>query len=72
MLITFLTTTIFFVLEALIHYNIGKTGHITLSKLPSIQEFVKIVGVVMLFSFLSVLVSGFLTTYMNTSDVDSF
>ena len=64
MFVTFATTTMFFVVEAMIHYNIGKTGHISLSQIPSIREFVKIAGVVMLFSFMSVLVSEFINNYI--------
>jgi len=66
--VSFLTTTVFFVVEAMIHYNIGKTGHISLRQIPSLREFVKIVGVVMMVSFLSVLVSGFINTYLGTND----
>lgn len=64
MFVTFVTTTLFFIVEALLHYNIGKTGHITLQKIPSLREFVKIVAVVMVVSFISVSVSEFITTYI--------
>lgn len=57
LLITFFITTLFFVAEAIIHYNIGKTGEITMRRIPSRREMVKIVLVVMLFAFFSVTVS---------------
>ena len=71
MFVTFVTTVMFFVVEALIHYNIGKTGHISLRQVPSFREFVKIAGVVMVVSFMSVLVSEFINAYIGGAETDS-
>lgn len=46
-------TAVFFTLEALLHYNIGKTGQISLRMIPSRKELFRIVAVVLLFSLLS-------------------
>ena len=52
-LVNFGTTFAFFFLEALFHYNIGKTGRITLKHFHSPHDLLRIASVVMLFSFLA-------------------
>lgn len=51
--VAFIVTTVFFSLEALLHYNIGKDGKLGLSNLPPPKEMLHIVLVVALFSFFS-------------------
>ena len=56
-----LVTALFFTVEALLHFNIGKTGHISLRYLPDRKELVRIVSVVLLFSLLSAATTELLT-----------
>jgi len=56
-----LVTAIFFTLEALIHFNIGKSGHISLRLLPDRKELIRIISVVLLFSLLSAATTELLT-----------
>ena len=60
-----------FVIEAIIHYNIGRDGRISMKKLPSGGEWLRIIGVVMFFGALSIavgeLLSALFTTYTTTS-----
>lgn len=46
-------TVLMFSLEALLHYNIGATGHITFTHFPSRKELVRIITVVVIFALLS-------------------
>lgn len=64
-IIAFTTTTVFFVLEDLLLYNIGKTGKITFRKIPSLGEFLRIVAVVMFFALMSILVAVFLSEFVD-------
>jgi len=61
---TAVTTTIvtftFFFLEALLHYNIGRNGQISLNSFPGPNELGSIVGTVALFAALSGIVSSLL------------
>lgn len=56
-LVSFVVTTLFFTVEALMHYNIGKTGKLGLSEVPPFHEQLEMVGTVMLFSALSAFAS---------------
>lgn len=51
-IIPFVVTTCFFYIEALIHFNMGKKGKISLT-LPPLKENFKILGIITFFSFLS-------------------
>ena len=51
-IIPFVVTTCFFYIEALIHFNMGKNGKISLT-LPPLKENFKILGIITFFSFLS-------------------
>lgn len=65
-IVTFSSTIAFFLLEAILHYNIGKTGHITLKHFPGFKDFVKIVSVVVLFAFLSTVVAELINHTIGT------
>lgn len=60
-LVTTSVTFCFFFVEALLHFNIGKTGRISLTSFPSNKEMLKIVFVVAFFSILS----GFVATMIS-------
>lgn len=66
MIATFMTTTFFFIVEALIHFNIGKTGRISLSVMPSRKELTSIVTVVVIFAFMSVVVGEMISRLIGT------
>ena len=51
-IISFFITTIFFFIEAVIHYNIGKYGYIGF-QLPTYKHILKILSTILFFSFLS-------------------
>ena len=53
----------FFLLEAILHFNIGKTGRIGLSVMPSFKEFMKIAAIVAFFSIMSVIVANYITEF---------
>lgn len=59
-MIVFIVSFIVFTLEAFIHYNIGKTSKVTLDfEIPTFKEFLHIIGVVAIFSFInSVVIRG--------------
>ena len=63
-LVSFAVTTLFFTLEALLHYNIGKTGKLGLSHFPPAKEALEIVGVVMIFAALSAATAILIQKYM--------
>jgi len=51
-IIAFFVTSFFFLIEALIHYNMGKNGRFTLS-IPEKKTICKILLIIFFFSFLS-------------------
>lgn len=65
-IIFFVTFTVF-LCEALLHYNIGKHGSISVSTLsfPPFKEFVDIVLVLALFSFIDEMIISYLHTHYN-------
>lgn len=63
-LVSFVVTTLFFTVEALMHYNIGKTGKIGLSEVPPFREQLEMVGTVMIFSALSAFASEWIQKRM--------
>ena len=63
-IITFLT----FFLEALLHYNIGKSGRITFRYFPHFKELWKIAMVVGFFSLLSQVAANIVNDIFKTDD----
>ena len=57
-------TFIFFFMEALIHYNLGKTGQLSISRFPRRGELVRLIFTIAFFSFLSAVVIKAINTYM--------
>ena len=53
-IIVFFSTFSIFTFEALFHYNIGKNG-LTRFEIPPIKNFIKIISIVLLFSFIDTL-----------------
>ena len=51
-IIAFFVTSFFFLIEALIHYNMGKNGKFTIS-IPDKKSICKILLIIFFFSFLS-------------------
>lgn len=46
-------TSFFFFVEAMIHYNYGKTGDLIPTELPETHQLMRIVGTILFFSILS-------------------
>ena len=63
-LIIFISTLITFSFEALFHYNIGKNG-MTKIEFPSISNIIKLIGVVVFFSYLNTLISNIISKYID-------
>ena len=61
--IQFIVTSLFFYIEALMHYNIGKSGYISFS-IPPIRQNFLIMGIILCFSFVSSVVTYFLEIYL--------
>jgi hypothetical protein len=55
--VTTLVTFCFFFVEALLHFNIGRTGKISLAEIPNGKELAKIAAVVAVFYLFSGIVS---------------
>jgi len=72
--LNFFVTSVFFILEALIHYSIGKSSEVHGSKarvhffFPSLRDLFKIVIVVLIFSALSSLTISGLENWQNQSE----
>ena len=62
----FVVICIFFYIEALIHYNIGKTGHIAFN-IPSLRNNCKIIGIITVFAALSTGVTYLLKMWLSNS-----
>lgn len=58
-IIQFFVICLIFYIEALIHYNIGKFGHVAFN-LPSFRQNLLIIGIIMFFSFISSCIIYFL------------
>lgn len=58
-IISFFVTTIFFFIEAVIHYNIGKYGKIGF-QIPKYHHTFKIISTILLFSFISCCVTHYI------------
>ena len=59
--VAFFVTIVWFFLEALVHYNIGKTGSCWISAFPHGEEFVLILTSIAICSFLSTVTTNFIT-----------
>ena len=59
--VAFFVTIMWFFLEALVHYNIGKNGSIWLSQFPDFHEFILIFTSIAICSFLSTVTTNFIT-----------
>lgn len=57
--ISFFVTTIFFFIEGVIHYNIGKYGNIGF-KFPKYKHCIKIISTILIFSFVSCCVTQYI------------
>jgi hypothetical protein len=55
-----LVTIFYFCIEALLHYNIGKTGNLTLIHFPTKMEVIKLLGSIALFAIASTLTSNYI------------
>jgi len=64
-IVVFCVTVFFFVIEAIVHYNIGKTGRVFGMELPSRTELGKIIIVVVFFAFLSTMASSLINSIFN-------
>lgn len=63
-IIIFLSTFITFSFEAILHYNIGKNG-MTNIVFPSLSDIIKLISVVMIFSFANTIVNNLLESIFN-------
>ena len=59
-----LTTSVFFYIEAIIHYNIGKFGKIAFT-LPLLKENIMMLLTIIFFSFLACCLTDFVNMWMN-------
>ena len=64
-IITTLVTIIFFFLESLLHYNIGKTGYISLKHFPSKKEVFNLLITIVGFAIASTLTSNYIEYLFN-------
>ena len=64
-IITTLVTIIFFFLESLLHYNIGKTGYISLKHFPSKKEDFSLLITIVAFAIASTLTSNYIEYLFN-------
>lgn len=64
-IITTLVTIIFFFLESLLHYNIGKTGYISLKYFPSKKEVFSLLITIVAFAIASTLTSNYIEYLFN-------
>jgi|TARA_B110000259_G_scaffold183182_1_gene228060 hypothetical protein len=62
-IIQFIVTCCFFYIEALMHYNIGKTGEIACN-IPPLQDNLKIMGIISIFSALTSIVTFLLEKWL--------
>ena len=63
-IIIFLSTFITFSFEAILHYNIGKNG-MTNIVFPSLLDIIKLISVVMIFSFANTVLNNILESIFN-------
>jgi|TARA_R110002074_G_scaffold112908_2_gene241348 tetrahydromethanopterin S-methyltransferase subunit D len=61
-IISTLITIIFFTIEAILHYNIGKTGNISFFHFPKMKEALKILFTIVIFATASTLVTHYIET----------
>ena len=61
-IISTLITIIFFTIEAILHYNIGKTGTISFFHFPTMKEALKILFTIVIFATASTLVTHYIET----------
>ena len=57
-----IVTIIFFCIEAILHYNIGKTGNITSFHFPTMKESLKLICTVTIFAIASTLTANYIET----------
>jgi len=60
-----LVTIIFFFLESILHYNIGKTGYITLKHFPSKMETFNLLITIVVFAISSTLTTNYIKHLLN-------
>lgn len=54
----FLITVSIFTFESILHYNVGR-NNLTRFELPNLIDFIKIIGIISIFSLLNTFVIGF-------------
>ncbi len=59
-----IVTIFFFCIEAILHYNIGKTGNISSFHLPTIHESLKLITTVTIFAIASTLTANYIETLL--------
>ena len=65
-IIQFISTIIVFYIEAVTHYNIGKTGRLNLFKLkiPNLKESALMIIIITIFAFISSSITYYLNLYL--------
>ena len=63
--IQFIITSFIFYIEAIIHYNIGKFGHIAF-RMPSLNQNLLMICIIMVFSFISSCITYFIGKFLTT------
>jgi len=61
-IISTIVTIFFFGIEALLHYNIGKTGNISLFHFPTMKESLKLIVTIAIFAIASTLTANYIET----------
>ena len=57
-------TIIFFCIEAILHYNIGKTGNITSFHFPTMKDSLKLISTITIFAIASTLTANYIETLL--------
>ena len=60
--IVFFSTMFIFAIEAILHYNIGKTGNISFFHFPTMKEALKLLFTIAIFATASTLVTHYIET----------
>ena len=63
-IIQIIVTIFFFCIEAILHYNIGKTGNISSFHFPTMKESLKLIVTITIFAIASTLTANYIETLM--------
>jgi len=63
-IISTIVTIFFFCIEAILQYNIGKTGNITSFHFPTMKESLKLIVTITIFAIASTLTANYIETLM--------